>query len=379
MVEQEDRSHAAPSAAASLLDHPAWTRWGAHVAFWLVYLVVRTAAAAADPPEDAGDFPYLANRLLVVATYFVLTGVLLAIVAGPRATRSNWARNLTLVFGALALAPLTQYGEQAWPQILAGFSPEPYPFVIYLFQFGWALPLWGLTQALLGYHFETMAQSRAVSRAQSLAYDAQLRMLHYQINPHFLFNTLNAISTLVLEKRNEAAEAMLLKLAGFLRYSLDRQPTALANLNAELEAQRKYLEIEQTRFGDKLKVRFDIEPGLERAQLPSLILQPLLENAIKYAITPSAGGGAIDVSARRESDTLRIVVEDDGPGLPSPEAPMPRRRGVGLANARERLELIYGERAGLSACNREPRGCRVEIWLPLEEESVGRTPAPALS
>jgi two-component system LytT family sensor kinase len=361
-----------------LLDHPGWTRWGAHLAFWLIYFVVRSAAAAADPPQDMNDFPYTLNRVLVVASYCVLTGVLLAVIAGPRAEKSNWARNLALVLGALALAPVTQWSEQVWPRALAGFSPEPYAFVIYLFQFGWALPLWGLTQALLGYHFETMAQQRAVARAQALAYDAQLRMLHYQINPHFLFNTLNAISTLVLEKRNEQAENMILRLAGFLRYSLDRQPTALERLSAELEAQRKYLEIEQTRFDDKLKVRFDIEPGLENARLPSLILQPILENAIKYAITPRVDGGSIDVSARRDGDTLRITVEDDGPGLP-PEGEPRRRRGVGLANARERLELIYGESAGLIARNREPNGCRVEMWLPLEEERVSRTPAPALS
>jgi two-component system LytT family sensor kinase len=376
MAASRGASSDAPREPKGLLDRPGWTRWGAHVAFWVAYLGVRTAAAAADPPQDATVFPYFSNRLMVVATYAVLTGILLAIVAGPRARRSDWGRNLTLVLGALALAPLTQYGEQFWPQQLAGFSPEPYPFVIYLFQFGWALPLWGLTQALLGYHFETMAQARAVSRAQSLAYDAQLRMLHYQINPHFLFNTLNAISTLVLDNRNAQAESMLLRLAGFLRYSLDRQPTELANLNAELEAQRKYLEIEQTRFEDKLQVRFDIESGLDNARLPSLILQPILENAIKYAITPRAEGGSITVSARRDGKLLRIVVEDDGPGLPATES---RRRGVGIANARERLELIYGTDAGLTARNREPHGCRVDIWLPLEEERVGRTPAPALS
>ncbi|MEZ5996409.1 MAG: histidine kinase [Hyphomonadaceae bacterium] len=374
----KDAEDSPPAGARGLLDHPGWTRWGAHVAFWLVYFAVRTAAAAADPPEDAHDFPYLANRLLVVASYFVLTGLLLAAIAGPRARRSNWVRNILLVAGALAVAPLTQFGELAWPVALAGFSPDPYPFVIYLFQFGWALPLWGLTQALLGYHFETMAQARAVARAQALAYDAQIKMLHYQINPHFLFNTLNAISTLVLEKRNEQAEGMLLKLAGFLRYSLDRQPTALANLSAELEAQRKYLEIEQTRFDDKLKVRFDIEPGLESARLPSLILQPILENAIKYAITPRAEGGSSEVAARRDGALLRIRIEDDGPGLPT-DSRRGARRGVGLANARERLELIYGSRAGLAAQNREPHGCRVDIWLPLEDESVGRTPAPALS
>jgi LytS/YehU family sensor histidine kinase len=247
-----------------------------------------------------------------------------------------------------------------------------------MFLFGWALPLWALTQALLGYHFESMAQARAIARAQALAYDAQIKMLHYQINPHFLFNTLNAISTLVLERRNEQAESMLLKLAGFLRYSLDRQPTAMAALSEELEAQRKYLEIERTRFDDKLKVKFDIEPGLEAVPVPSLILQPILENAIKYAITPRTEGGAIDVAARHDGDLLRITIEDDGPGLP-PEGSPRARRGLGLANARERLELIYGERAGLTARNRAPHGCRVELWLPLEESLVRRTLAPALS
>src|SRR5262249_45811561 len=152
------------------------------------------------------------------------------------------------------------------------------PF-IFFFRLGWVLPLWALTQVLIGYHFQTLAQARAVLRAQSLAHDAQIRMLHYQINPHFLFNTLNAISSLVLDGRSEQAEKMLMRLSGFLRYSLDRQPTELAKLAAELEAQRKYLEIEQTRFGDKLRVRFEVESGLDYVRLPSLILQPILENA----------------------------------------------------------------------------------------------------
>jgi signal transduction histidine kinase len=352
-------------------------RWGAHVAFWAAYFVIRTAAAAADPPEDVGDFPYMANRAAAVASYAVLTAILLIAVAGWKADKSDRARNLALVFGALALAPLTQFGEHYWPRLLGGVTPEPYPFVIYLFQFGWALLLWGLMQALLGYHFQTVAQARAVVRAQALAYDAQVRMLHYQINPHFLFNTLNAISTLVLENRNAHAESMLLRLAGFLRYSLDRQPTELAKLSDEIEAQRKYLEIEQTRFEDKLSVTFNIQPGLESVRLPSLILQPILENAIKYAISPRKEGGRIELSAWREDGALRIAIEDDGPGLPTANAS--GRQGVGLANIRERLELIYGQRAGLIARNKQPNGCHVEIFLPLEEERVGRTLATIVS
>lgn len=378
MANADSEIRPADRGRGGLLDHPAWVRWGAHVAFWLIYFATRTAAATAEPPPAMSEFPYLTNRIAVVATYAALTGILFAFVAGVGANRASWPRNLALVIGAIALAPLTQLSEQMWPIWIGDLQQERAPFVSYFFQFGWALPLWGLTQALLGYHFESLAQQRAVARAQALAYDAQLRMLHYQINPHFLFNTLNAISTLVLEGRNQQAESMLMKLAGFLRYSLDRQPTEMAALSAEIDAQRKYLAIEQTRFEDKLKVSFNIEPGLEDARLPSLILQPILENAIKYAITPRVDGGSIDVSAFREGGVLKIRIEDDGPGLPPVETG-PRRRGVGLANARERLELIYGERAGLVARNRDPNGCCVDIWLPLEEERVGRTPAPALS
>jgi LytS/YehU family sensor histidine kinase len=355
------------------------TRWGVHVAFWLAYFVVRTAAASSNPPDELSEFPFLANRALAVATYCVLTGVLLGVVLGPLAKHSSLTQNLTLVLGALVLTPLAQWGEQIWPQILAPRIEQQSlgTTIQFFFRFGWVLPLWGLTQALLGYHFRTIAQARDIIRAQKLAHDAQLRMLHYQINPHFLFNTLNAISSLVLDRRNDQAEKMLLRLAGFLRYSLDRQPTELAALTAELEAQRKYLEIEQTRFGDKLSVEFDIEPGLENAKLPSLILQPILENAIKYAITPNTEGGRIDVRAYRSGALLCVSVEDDGPGLSTAPATR-RRRGVGLANARERLELIYGDRAGLTAKNREPHGCRIDIWLPFEEEKVGRTVASAV-
>src|SRR5262249_24053908 len=151
------------------------------------------------------EFPFLINRALAVVTYFALTSVVLALVLGPLSKSSALVRNVVLVFGALALTPLAQFGERVWPQILVPQLPaQPsQPAFSFFFKFGWVLPLWGLTQALLGYHFQTIAQARAIMRAQTLAHDAQLRMLHYQINPHFLFNTLNAISTLVLDGRAE--------------------------------------------------------------------------------------------------------------------------------------------------------------------------------
>jgi len=350
-------------------------RWGAHVAFWLTYFVIRTAAAAADPPAEYREFPFVANRALVVASYLVMTSVILVMVSGWRADRVGRPRNLAMIAAAILIIPFGHIAEEFWPNVLGAPPDRSGSTFSYFFMFGWVLPIWGLTQALLGYHFQIQEQNRAIVRAQKLAHDAQLRMLHYQINPHFLFNTLNAISTLVLEGRNDHAERMLLGLSGFLRYSLDRQPEELAPLAAEIAAQRKYLDIEQTRFGDKLTVAFDIEPGLDAVALPSLILQPILENAIKYAITPSAAGGHIEVTARRDHGVLRISIEDDGPGI---DENAPRRRGaVGIANARERLAVHYGSLAGLKVENKAPTGCRVEIWLPLSEEHLARTVAPA--
>lgn len=345
----------------------------AHALFWLFYFAFRSAAATSPPPEELSEFPFLLNRILVVACYAAASGVLLAFFLQPQITRFGPWRYVILAAGAVALMPLMQAAEGAVPAFLDRTGTRPPDLVvqdplIYAFLYGWVLLMWAATQALIDYHRRVVEQARLINRAQALAYDAQLKMLHYQINPHFLFNTLNAISSLVLEKRTDQAERMLLQLSGFLRYSLDRNPNELAPLSAEIDAQRKYLEIEQTRFGDKLAVNFDVAADSARARLPSLILQPILENAIKHAITPRANGGRIDVSAWRDGDLLRVRVEDDGPGLAQPRGG--ERRGVGLANARERLSVMYGQRAGLIAANRPQGGCAIEFWLPFEQEAI---------
>ncbi|MBX2971592.1 MAG: histidine kinase, partial [Flavobacteriales bacterium] len=303
---------------------------------------------------------------LVVLTYFVLTGILLAVIAGPRAARSNWARNLALVLGALAVAPLTQYSEQFWPQRLAGFSPDPYPFVIYLFQFGWALPLWGLTQALLGYHFETMAQARAVTRAQALAYDAQLHMLHYQINPHFLFNTLNSVSSLV-GKDPESARSMLGRLGHLLRVSLDGERQQKVGLAQEVEHVGSYLGIEAVRFRDRLSVTYDVPEELGGAMVPSMILQPLAENAIKHGLDAMGERVRISVTAVRADDALVLTVMDDGPGCADVQGALDRG-GIGLRNVRERLRTLYGDRAIMHVTSPPTGGFRVDLTIPLEQD-----------
>ncbi len=346
----------------SLLEHPAWTRWGAHVGFWLMYLAIRTAAAGADPPEDVNDFPYLLNRGLVVFTYFLLTGILLAVIAGPRAARSNWARNLALVLGALALAPLTQYSEQFWPQRLAGFSPDPYPFVIYLFQFGWALPLWGLTQALLGYHFETMAQARAVTRAQALAYDAQLRMLHYQINPHFLFNTLNSVASLVRTDPDKA-RVVIHKLSNILRRLL-RKTGNYASLRDELAFIDDYLSIEMVRFGDKLRFVKEVDAGTLDMMIPSMVLQPIVENSLKHGLASKVEGGTIRLTVRHYGGGVLLTIEDDGVGIPEANLAKLFEQGIGISNVNERLKVLFGTGYKMWIDSKPGEGTKTGIEIP---------------
>jgi LytS/YehU family sensor histidine kinase len=190
-------------------------------------------------------------------------------------------------------------------------------------------------------------------------------MLRYQLNPHFLFNTLNSISTLVLLKQTERANAMLSRLSSFLRYTLINEPTAQVTLVQEVETLKLYLEIEKMRFEDRLRPHFSIDADTAGARLPSLLLQPLIENAIKYAVTPAENGADIWINAHREGQAVRIEVADSGPGQGSPPADS-QSTGVGLANIQDRLTQAYGAAHGFSTRSNEQGGFSVIIEIPLD-------------
>jgi len=209
-------------------------------------------------------------------------------------------------------------------------------------------------------------QTEAALKATAMAHEAQLKMLRYQLNPHFLFNTLNAISTLILDQESQTANRMVTSLAAFLRHSLDADPMQRVTLKQELDALNLYLGIEKTRFTDRLHLKFDIEPEAYSALLPGLLLQPLIENAIKYAVAKRVEGGTIELTARRVDDSLEIVLRDDGPGSPHFEQGLPPGNGVGLRNTRERLSVLYGERQSFIVRNREPHGAEIVLRLPFE-------------
>lgn len=203
-------------------------------------------------------------------------------------------------------------------------------------------------------------------KVSAMAHEAQLKMLRYQLNPHFLFNTLNAISTLVLEKDTEMANTMVTRLSHFLRYSLDNDPMQKINLSEEIEALELYLDIEKVRFAERLKLKIDLDGESHRALIPSLLLQPLVENSIKYAIADSIDGGTIAISAKVFAGDLLIELRDDGPGLNFENGNMPRANGVGLANTRERLEELYGNQQSFRLGKTDPQGLTIHIRLPFE-------------
>jgi len=213
------------------------------------------------------------------------------------------------------------------------------------------------------------AESAKVLRISAMAHQSQLRMLRYQLNPHFLFNTLNAISTLILDHDTERANGMVTRLSKFLRYSLDSDPIGKVSLTQEIDALRLYLDIEKVRFGERLQFDVSVESDAREARIPSLLLQPLVENAIKYAIAPSESGGTIRLRARRENGWLEVEVSDDGPGIPElANGSAPAGRGVGLANTRDRLRSVYGDDHRLEIVNRTPKGLSIVIGVPFEAD-----------
>jgi LytS/YehU family sensor histidine kinase len=215
------------------------------------------------------------------------------------------------------------------------------------------------------YYESLQRQREATLRSAALAQEAQLRMLRYQLNPHFLFNTLNAISTLILDSQNRVANQAVTRLSEFLRYTLDQDPMKKVTVRQELDALNMYLSTEQLRFGDRLRIEFAFEERALEALVPSLLLQPLIENALKYAVSPREGGGTIRVEGRVRGVMLELVVADDGPGARTSNA-LIEGRGVGLRNTRERLHVLYGDQQRFAAINAHP-GVRIEIALPFEE------------
>lgn len=220
---------------------------------------------------------------------------------------------------------------------------------------------WASTYFALLAGVQARASQRREEQFRSAAKAAELRSLRYQVNPHFLFNTLNSLSALVMTGRADRAEKMIQTISRFYRHSLANEPTADVALKDEFDLQKLYLAIEAVRFPTRLVTVYDLPDDLEEARVPGMILQPLVENSVKYAVSPVSRPVTITLAAREEFDRLVITVGDDGPGVPQG---MTHGFGIGLANVRDRLEARFGPDIGFSSTP-VPGGYCTEIRIPL--------------
>lgn len=272
------------------------------------------------------------------------------------------AYGIALVWRAIINWAYETYVESDWPmthwyEYLSGAMSATYLLVCWMgLYFGFK-------------YYESMQfQRESALRASALAQEAQLKMLRYQLNPHFLFNTLNAISTLIIDNRNSVANSAVSGLSEFLRYTLDQDPMKKVTVAQEMEALNLYLNIEKMRFGSRLTIQHAIDDDAIDILMPSLLLQPLIENAVKYAISPREEGGRISISARVVNGSLHLTVSDDGPGLVEPSR-LTNGRGVGIRNTRERLQVLYGERGHVVVSGANP-GLQVALTFPAEKAAA---------
>lgn len=352
--------------------------WTLHAAGWGAYWITQYFGAL------LYEKPSSYARVLAVAAVagFVLSMPMRYIY------RRLWGRSpRVIIFGVLGTCYVTalalrtvinlaykQFVEPDWQfktlfELFAGSLSTTY-----------LLLCWSALYFGIKYYESQQQQQEAVLKAVALAQEAQLKMLRYQLNPHFLFNTLNAISTLILDNQNRTANHAVMRLSEFLRYTLDQDPMKKVTLRQEIEALDLYLGTERLRFGERLRLEYAIEEPALHGLVPSLLLQPLLENSLKYAVSAREQGGLVRIEGRVRGEMLEVSVIDDGPGLPQELAPGDRR-GVGLRNTRERLAVLYGEKHRFVTLNGHP-GLRIEMALPLEllrEESESRAEPRHLS
>ncbi len=345
-----------------------------HRAFWTLqslgwtgYFVLRSLGGLA----NAMGLLFIVPTALATATGYSLT--LLMAVAYRRLIRMRpvwtWTGSILIVLIASAAFSTIEVWAHATFYRQGEMPVGPQFLGAILLDFS-LLAAWSALYYGINFYLLLEEKSDQMEKLEAQASSAQLAMLRYQLNPHFLFNTLNSISTLVLLQETARANAMLSRLASFLRYTLINEPTAQVTLAQEVETLKLYLEIEKMRFEERLRPEFTIEPAVEKARLPSLLLQPVVENAIKYAVTPLEQGADIHVDAKLAGDRVIITISDTGP-CPgdAPDAPTPST-GLGLANIRERLAQAFGDDHRFEAVSNPEGGFSVIIEIPFQTEAA---------
>ena len=347
--------------------------------FWLFYVVVITIRAA------VGDWPAqgeMAVRRIVVTTLGIAVTYLLYRLLQQFEDKALSTRIITAFAGAIPCAiaiasfnfyvfnvynPESLFDEKNIEEMRKYMEQENFALKVivedsisrFFFMISWAS-----LYLALSYAAEVRQVERKASRFAQAAQDAELRSLRYQVNPHFLFNTLNSLSTLVMRSKPEEAEEMILNLSKFYRTSLSGDPLEDVPLSEEVHLQQLYLDIEAVRFPERLRANIEIPDDLLGMLVPGLILQPLVENAIKHGVSRSKRPVTITITARSEGDSLILTVADDGESGPV-EIGEEQSSGIGLANVRDRLETRFGREASLQTVRPDDGGFIAQLIMPL--------------
>ena len=334
--------------------------WMLQAAGWSGYLLLRAAQGVANGMTISFFIPVLVST----ATGYSLTLVMAAayrwlILKTPLVIWTGTLATVAMGVGAYSIVDAWVFSMINRGGVFEGGLVLGTVLINGLLLGAWSALYYGINFFLLAER-----QTLQLLKLESTASSAQLAMLRYQLNPHFLFNTLNSISTLVLLKQTDRANAMLSRLSSFLRYTLVNESETQVTIEQEMETLKLYLDIEKMRFEERLRATFEIDPQVANARLPSLLLQPLVENAIKYAVTPMEEGADIEVSARLIGDRVHITVSDTGPGLNDSAVRPSYSTGVGLANIRDRLNQAFGPDHRFETRNQPGGGFVVTVEIP---------------
>jgi two-component system, LytTR family, sensor kinase len=336
--------------------------------------LVSFSSAATLPPERTVGWQLVLTWQAIIYGWAILFPFIALFVRKFPFERRNWRRAvITHSVAALLFIGAHTILYAAFYEIIHGtfFQAEnALTRIQFLFLRNWILDLstYGLILASIyanDYYRRFQEEQIKSSELKAQLANSQLQTLKMQLHPHFLFNTLNSISALIHEDPR-AADKMVARLGDFLRLTLENSGEQEVTLQKEVEFLNRYLEIESVRFEDRLTIETNIEPETLQACVPNLILQPIIENAIRHGISRQTAPGVIAVSARRAGENLRIEIEDNGPGLNTAIKENKNGTGIGLANTRARLAHLYGENHSLKISNAEPSGVRVTLEIPFE-------------
>lgn len=374
--------------------HP--RRWLSLAAFWGFWTAFGILLAAPRVLLVSGDEPptrwveALQIAILDMYSWGMVALAAIALASRIPLPQRQWVRAITLHLAAGVGVLALRFWLANGLAFALGWTPQMPPARLFLHLLPWNL-LFYISLLAVGYaidyyrryrdreleasHLELQASQLelAASVLQAQLAQAQLQTLKMQLHPHFLFNTLHAISELI-HQDPERAERMITYLGDLLRAALTHRQQQEVTLREEIDLLEPYLEIEKTRFGDRLSVEILLDPETLDAKLPHLVLQPLVENAIKHGIAPRREPGRIEITAARDDESLRVRVRDNGRGLQEGTSHRTRGAGVGLSNTRARLERLYGSMHEFRISNREGGGVEVEISIPFrlerEEHSI---------